>query len=95
MKEKRIHVKKIGKEIAAKTGVPQSYMNTVIDAICLGIVEHLQNGEAVSLPNIGRFIPHDKAARPARNPQTGERIEIPEHRVIKFRPSLALKRYIS
>lgn len=43
------------------------------------------------LPGIGKFTVTTRAARPGRNPKTGAAIEIPERKVITFKPAKELR----
>jgi len=58
-------------------------------------VEHLQTvlgqGDKINLPSIGQFEVAERAARKGRNPQTGEPINIPASKAVKFRAGKALK----
>ena len=56
-----------------------------------GIVEGLHADGKVALVGFGSFLLADKKARTARNPKTGEAVEVPAKVVPKFRPSAALK----
>lgn len=62
-------------------------VETVID----GIVDSLKNGDEVSIAGLGIFSAKMRNARTARNPRTGESIEVPAMRVPKFRAAKALK----
>lgn len=46
----------------------------------------LQAGEEVVVKNFGRFYTKVKPARTARNPKTGEPVQVAEKTVIKFAP---------
>jgi len=48
-------------------------------------------GEEVSVPQFGKFIPTTQAKRVARNPKTGEKINVPAKTVPKFRASSGLR----
>ena len=48
-------------------------------------------GEKVSLLKFGNFESKVRAARTARNPQTGETMEVPACTVPKFKPASAFK----
>jgi len=62
-----------------------------VDTIIDSIVSTLrQNGE-VSIAGLGIFSARQRAARTARNPRTGESIQVPAMRVPKFRPAKGLK----
>jgi nucleoid DNA-binding protein len=62
-------------------------MEKVIDKI----VDTLSDANEVSVAGLGIFKSRIRQARTARNPQTGEEIEVPKMRVPKFRPAKALK----
>ena len=44
-------------------------------------------GGALRVPGLGTFERRERAARTARNPQTGAALEIPAHSVLAFRPA--------
>jgi DNA-binding protein HU-beta len=46
---------------------------------------------SVDIPHLGKLVVKTRAARMGRNPATGKAIEIPEKRVIDFRPCKALR----
>jgi hypothetical protein len=48
-------------------------------------------GDKVLLVGFGIFEPHHRAARPGRNPQTGEPLEIAEATLPKFTPGKLFK----
>lgn len=55
------------------------------------IVDTLKDGNEVSIAGLGIFSAKMRNARTARNPRTGEAIEVPAMRVPKFRAAKALK----
>jgi integration host factor subunit alpha len=55
------------------------------------IRQKLFAGNHVKLSGFGNFILRDKAARPGRNPKTGETIPVTARRVVTFRPGMKLK----
>ncbi len=65
----------------------EQVMDTVIDSI----VNTLKKGEEVSISGLGIFVAKQRAARTARNPRTGESIQVKAMRVPKFRAAKALK----
>ncbi|MCP4937136.1 MAG: integration host factor subunit alpha [bacterium] len=54
----------------------------------------LEQGEQVKLPGFGNFDLKDKAARPGRNPRTGEAYNIAPRRVVTFHQGGKLKKRI-
>jgi len=55
------------------------------------ITRSLKGGTDVSIAGLGIFKVKDRAARTARNPRTGEMVQVPATRVPKFSPAKALK----
>ena len=51
----------------------------------------LEGGAEVVVRNFGRFYPKVKPARIARNPKTGEQVNVAEKVVIKFAPRGSMK----
>ena len=51
----------------------------------------LQNGDCVDIPKFGKLSVEQRQARMARNPQTGEKMEVPAKKAIKFKASKTLK----
>jgi DNA-binding protein HU-beta len=63
----------------------------VVDKVFDSIVESLKKGEEVSVAGFGIFTIKDRAARTARNPRTGESVNVPAMKVPKFKAAKALK----
>jgi len=62
-----------------------------VDTMVNSIIDSLKKGEEVSIAGLGIFSVKDRAARTARNPRSGEAIQVPAMRVPKFRAAKALK----
>lgn len=58
----------------------------VLDTTLEAIQQSLASGEDVTLRGFGTFTVKTRAARKGRNPRTGEPIDIPAAKVVKFRP---------
>jgi len=63
----------------------------VVDTVFDSIVNSLKKGDEVSIAGIGIFSVKTRAARQARNPRTGETLQVPAMKVPKFRAAKALK----
>ena len=62
-----------------------------VETLINSIVDTLKDGNEVSIAGLGIFSAKMRNARTARNPRTGEAIEVPAMRVPKFRAAKALK----
>ncbi|MCK4415006.1 MAG: HU family DNA-binding protein [Candidatus Eisenbacteria sp.] len=59
------------------------------------ITKEIKKGGEVPLTGLGKFKVSRRKARMGRNPQTGEAIEIPAKKVVKFSVAKTLKETIS
>ena len=65
----------------------KEFIETFFEVIKL----ELENGNDVKISGFGNFNLRDKAARPGRNPKTGEDVTISERRVVTFKSGLKLR----
>ena len=72
-------------------GITKKDANLVIGHVLNGIKSGLLKDGKVTLVGFGTFSIVKRKARKARNPQTGEPINVPEKFVPKFKASKALK----
>lgn len=77
--------------VAAKMDITKKDAEAAIKATFEAITEQMVAGEIVRIPNFGTFEKNEKEARMARNPQTGEPIEVPAHGAPRFKASSILK----
>lgn len=54
--------------------------------------EALSRGEEVRIHGFGTFKTAQRAARMGRNPRTGESVQVPARRVVRFSPSTTLSK---
>lgn len=78
--------------IAEKSGVAQSGVDDVLKAFEDVITESVaKGGDKVSLPGFVSFERTRRAARTARNPQTGATIQVPATNAVKVSAGSRLK----
>lgn len=77
-----IHKEIGGTKVSAERAV-EVFINSVTEA--------LKRSEEVSIAGLGIFTARQRAARTARNPRTGEMVQVPAMKVPKFRAAKALK----
>ena len=75
-------------------GLSKRESKEMVDAFFELLAERLVAGEDVKLSGFGNFQVRTKAARPGRNPRTGEAIPIEARRVVTFHASGKLKELI-
>jgi DNA-binding protein HU-beta len=76
---------------ATNEGVSKVTIKWVLEQQGLVAQEELANGGEVTLPGLGKLSVNKRAARPGRNPKTGETIKIKAKNVPKFTAAKALK----
>lgn len=59
----------------------------VIEAFLSSVQDALVRGEGIEIRGFGTFKVRHRKARTARNPRTGEPVEVPTRRVPVFKPS--------
>ena len=69
----------------------QTAARQALDSVCATLAAALEQGQPVTLPGVGAFKVVDRAARPGRNPKTGETMTIPARKAVTFKPAKALK----
>ncbi len=87
--------KELVRDLAKKFELPIGKTNEIITALLESITKGLIKGKAVTFVGFGSFAVKKRSARQGRNPQTGDVLKIPAHKVIKFSAGKALKESIN
>ena len=69
----------------------KSALARAVDAVFEVVADSLASGEPVQVSGFGSFKVKDRPARKARNPRTGEEMEIAASKAVAFQPAKALK----
>ena len=77
--------------ITEKTGFTKKDAEKALNSVVEVITDALTNGDKVQIVGFGAFEAKERAARTARNPRTGEEIEIPASEAVSFKVGKALK----
>lgn len=77
--------------IAADAGLSKADAGKALDAALANITKALAGGDSVALIGFGTYSVAQKEARTGRNPQTGQPIQIPARKAVKFTVGKALK----
>ena len=64
----------------------------MIDKFTALLSDIVKSGDEAPL---GKFVVVERAARKCRNPQTGETMEVPAKKAVKFKPAAAFKKVVS
>jgi DNA-binding protein HU-beta len=80
--------------VASEANITKKDAGIAIDTVLEGIMSGIEEDGKVTLVGFGTFTVAARKARKARNPQTGEPIDVPAKTVPKFRPSAAMKEMV-
>ena len=75
------------REVAEATGQSRKGVEMVFDELLGAIASHVDASSTVNLPGLGRFALKTRPARVARNPRTGEPVDVPASTTVSFRPT--------
>ena len=78
-------------QIAAEATISKAAAGKALNAAINAITASLEKGEKVVLPGFGTFEVREKAATTARNPRTGETIQVAAKKAPAFKPGATLK----
>ncbi len=78
--------KEIVKTISEEIGLTQLKTKEIVQKTFNAIVDTLVEDRRIELRNFGVFEVKKRAARKARNPRTGENVDVPEKYVVTFKP---------
>ncbi|MDE3102294.1 MAG: HU family DNA-binding protein [Chloroflexota bacterium] len=71
------------RELSDRSGVDRKQVTTVLEELAKLSYEPARDG--FTIPGLGKLVLVDRKARMGRNPATGEQIQIPAKRVLRFR----------
>lgn len=81
----------IAEKVHGVLGGTKADAERAVECMIDAVVSSLKKGEDVSIAGLGIFKTKMRAARTARNPRTGESVQVPSMRVPKFQAAKALK----
>jgi integration host factor beta subunit len=78
-------------EIAERTGLTKKDVAETVDEFLASVTRALEAGKHIEIRGFGTFKVKDRKARIARNPRTGDAVQVPARRVPVFKVSKELK----
>ena len=85
----------IAESIHNEFGLPKKDCIEFVSDIIDIIIEGLQNANKVKIHNFGTFIVRNKKSRIGRNPKTKKEVMIEERKVISFKASKNVLKYLN
>ena len=77
--------------VAEQCDMSKQQAGDAVDAVLNTVTGSLAKGEEVRILGFGNFVVADRKATTARNPRTGETINVPASKSPKFKAGKALK----
>jgi integration host factor subunit beta len=84
--EAHVTKKEIVKQISERNGLTQLKTKDIVQQAFDAIVDTLIEDGRIELRNFGVFEVKRRKARKARNPRTGDRVDVPPKNVVTFKP---------
>ncbi len=80
----------LSEEVAAVTGMRRREAEDLVAATLEAITGAIASGHRIEIRGFGTFRRHERRPRRARNPKTGEAVEVPARRLGAFKPGKLL-----
>lgn len=91
MAAKRMTQSQIVRALAEKCEVSNKVSRQLVDHLTETALHEVKKNGLFVIPGLGRLVRVDRKARIGRNPATGETINIPAKKVVRFRVAKAAK----
>jgi integration host factor subunit beta len=85
---KSVLIEKVAEKVE---GLTRNQTEIVVDTVFESIKKALMQGEKIEIRGFGNFRLKTRNPRKARNPKTGETVEVPGKKVLYFKVGKALK----
>jgi integration host factor beta subunit len=85
---KSVLIEKVSEKVE---GLTRNQTEIVVDTVFDSIKKALMNGEKIEIRGFGNFRLKTRKPRKARNPKTGESVDVPGKKVLYFKVGKALK----
>lgn len=86
--------KEIVRRISKKLGVKQYIAKDVVQAFLDEVIDELAKGSTLQFREFGVFYTVIRSARKARNPKTGDEVEVPAKTVVHFKVGRLMKQKV-
>lgn len=86
--------KDIVRTISEEVGLTQQQTKEIVQKTFDAIIECLVREQRIELRNFGVFEVKPRAARKARNPRTGQQVDVPSKHVVTFKPGKFMEKRV-
>jgi integration host factor subunit beta len=92
---KSVLIEKIAEKVSRDIGITKKQTELVVETIFDSIKETLAQGGKVEIRGFGNFKLRSRRARKARNPKTGESVNVPPKKVPYFKVGKELREMVN
>ncbi len=92
---KSVLIEKIAEKVSQDVGITRKQTEVVVETIFKSIKEELSKGGKVEIRGFGNFRLRSRKARKARNPKTGEPVDVPPKKVPYFKVGKELREMVN
>ena len=82
-------------DVADRTGLPRNKAFAAVDAVFEAAGQALRDGKEVRIPGFGSFLTNERPAGKGLDPATGNEVETPESKSVRFRAGKMLRDLVS
>lgn len=83
---------KLIEKVASKVeGLTLKQTEIIVETVFDSIKKALNNNEKIEIRGFGNFRLKERGPRKARNPKTGESVDVPQKKAVRFKAGKALK----
>jgi nucleoid DNA-binding protein len=86
--------KEIVRDLSEKYGLTQIEVKEIVQGMLDSIIQTLAREGKIELRNFGVFKVKQRNGRVARNPRTGEKVDVPPRKVVTFKPGRLMEKLI-
>ena len=82
-------------EVSRVSDLTKKHSEVIVDTVFQSIIDALNRGEKIELRGFGSFRLRQREPRKGRNPNTGDKVDVPPKKVPYFKPGKELKDLIN
>lgn len=94
MAEVRVNKGELVDAVSESSGQAKKDVETVLNSLLEVVKDAVKTGEKVTIPGFGSWSRTDRKAREGRNPRTGETVQIPASKGVKFTAGSQFKSHV-
>lgn len=88
-------IEKIAEKVSRDVGITKKQTEVIVETVFESIKDALAKGDKIEIRGFGNFKLRSRRARQARNPKTGESVEVPPKKVPYFKVGKELREMIN